>query len=46
MVGLDFAIYGVMLVVFIIFLPKGITGEAVDWWRNRQAGAASARGPA
>ncbi len=36
MVGLDFALYGVMLVVFIIFLPKGILGEAIDRWNARR----------
>jgi branched-chain amino acid transport system permease protein len=33
-VGLDGAIYGVMLVLFIIFMPKGIVGELQDRWPN------------
>ena len=28
--GLDTTIYGLLLVLFIIFLPKGILGEAMD----------------
>jgi branched-chain amino acid transport system permease protein len=30
MVGLDNTIYGAMLVAFIIFLPNGIVGTALD----------------
>lgn len=30
--GLDAAIYGVMLVLFIIFMPKGIVGKLQDRW--------------
>ncbi len=36
-VGLDNAIYGVALVLFIIFLPKGILGSLEDLWRRRMA---------
>ena len=36
MVGLDTAIYGVMLVLFIIFMPKGIVGELEDRWGNNR----------
>jgi branched-chain amino acid transport system permease protein len=39
MVGLDNTIYGAMLVVFIIFLPHGIVGTALDWLKRRQAAA-------
>ena len=28
--GLDTTVYGLMLILFIIFLPKGILGEAID----------------
>jgi len=35
--GVPLLVYGVMLVVFIIFLPKGIVGSLVDWRRNRSA---------
>jgi branched-chain amino acid transport system permease protein len=34
--ALDQAIYGLLLVVFIIYLPKGILGTAIDW-RSRHA---------
>ena len=33
--GLDTTIYGLMLVVFIIFMPKGIVGTADEMWRRR-----------
>jgi len=40
--ALDQAIYGLLLVLFIIYMPKGILGTAVDWWqrlsRPRQPG--------
>ena len=35
MVGLDTSIYGVMLVLFIIFMPKGIVGTLQDRWMRR-----------
>ena len=35
--ALDLAIYGMLLVLFIIYLPKGILGAALDAWRNRDA---------
>ena len=38
MVGLDTTIYGILLVLFIIFLPKGIVGGFLDW-RARRRGA-------
>ena len=28
--GLDTTVYGLMLILFIIFLPKGVLGEAID----------------
>jgi branched-chain amino acid transport system permease protein len=34
--GLDTTIYGLMLVVFIIFMPKGIVGTARELWRRRR----------
>jgi branched-chain amino acid transport system permease protein len=34
--GLDTTIYGLMLVVFIIFMPKGIVGTAMERWRRRK----------
>jgi len=36
--GLDTTIYGLLLVLFIIFLPKGILGEAIAF-RTRRARA-------
>jgi branched-chain amino acid transport system permease protein len=39
LVGLDTTIYGVMLVLFIIFLPQGILGSAMNWWKGRTAKA-------
>lgn len=37
MVGLDTTIYGVLLVLFIIFLPKGILGEIMSRVQSRQS---------
>ena len=33
--ALDLAIYGLLLVLFIIYLPKGILGAALDVWKDR-----------
>jgi branched-chain amino acid transport system permease protein len=44
--GLDTTIYGLMLVVFIIFMPKGIVGTAQEMWRRRGAVRAAERRPA
>jgi branched-chain amino acid transport system permease protein len=33
--GLDTTLYGLMLVLFIIFMPKGILGAAQDAWEKR-----------
>jgi branched-chain amino acid transport system permease protein len=38
MVGLDTTIYGVLLVLFIIFLPRGVVGGFLDWRAKRRAG--------
>ena len=35
--ALDLAIYGLMLVLFIIYMPKGILGAALDWRARRRA---------
>ena len=32
--ALDTTLYGVMLVLFIIYMPKGILGAALDLWRR------------
>ena len=42
--ALDLAIYGLMLVLFIIFMPKGILGAALEWRARRRATPAAARG--
>jgi branched-chain amino acid transport system permease protein len=44
--GLDTTIYGLMLVVFIIFMPKGIVGTAREIWRRRGGMRAAQRRPA
>jgi len=37
--AVDIAIYGLLLVLFIIYMPKGILGTAQEWWtRRRQRG--------
>ena len=36
--ALDLAIYGLMLVLFIIYMPKGILGAALAKWGRRQPG--------
>jgi branched-chain amino acid transport system permease protein len=35
--GLDTTLYGLMLVLFIIFMPKGILGAATEAWNRRGA---------
>jgi len=35
--ALDQAIYGLLLVLFIIYMPKGILGTLTDSWRTRRA---------
>jgi branched-chain amino acid transport system permease protein len=35
--ALDSTIYGVMLVLFIIYMPKGIVGTTLDAWKRRRA---------
>ncbi len=42
--ALDSTIYGLMLVLFIIFMPKGILGGALEAIRRRKSMPASARG--
>jgi branched-chain amino acid transport system permease protein len=34
-VGWDNLVYGVLLVIFIIFLPKGILGSVLDRWKTQ-----------
>lgn len=40
--GLDGTIYGLMLVLFIIFMPKGILGAVTEAWQRRRARTAPA----
>jgi len=40
--ALDLAIYGLMLVLFIIYMPKGILGAALEAWGGRGTRPASA----
>ncbi len=35
--ALDTAIYGLLLILFIIYMPKGILGTAIEWWRRKKA---------
>jgi branched-chain amino acid transport system permease protein len=39
--ALDLAIYGLLLVLFIIHMPKGILGTALEAWQRRRALRAS-----
>jgi branched-chain amino acid transport system permease protein len=34
--ALDSLIYGLLLILFIIYMPKGIVGTAVEWWGRRK----------
>lgn len=34
--ALDMAIYGLLLILFIIYMPKGILGTAIEWWEKRK----------
>jgi branched-chain amino acid transport system permease protein len=40
-VGYDNLVYGVLLVLFIIFLPRGILGSVLALWSPRPSGAPS-----
>jgi branched-chain amino acid transport system permease protein len=42
--GLDGTIYGLMLVLFIIYMPKGILGQILELWERRGPGAPPGRG--
>ena len=41
--GVPLLVYGLMLVLFIIFLPKGIVGACEDWWRARKTNRVTAQ---
>lgn len=34
--ALDQAVYGLLLILFIIYMPKGILGTAIDWRQRRR----------
>jgi len=36
--GLDGTIYGLMLILFIIYMPKGILGKVLELWQRRHPG--------
>jgi len=40
--ALDLAVYGLMLVLFIIYMPKGILGAALEAWNKNKARPAPA----
>lgn len=40
--GLDLTVYGLMLVLFIIYMPKGILGAATQAWERRRGGVVRA----
>jgi branched-chain amino acid transport system permease protein len=42
--ALDLAIYGLMLVLFIIYMPKGILGALLEWRDRRRTTPAAAPG--
>jgi branched-chain amino acid transport system permease protein len=44
--ALDLAIYGALLVLFIIYMPKGILGAALDAARRRRRAGAATPAPA
>jgi len=37
--ALDTAIYGALLVFFIIYMPKGIVGTFLEWVEKRRSGS-------
>jgi branched-chain amino acid transport system permease protein len=41
--GLDGTIYGLMLVLFIIYMPKGILGKILELWERRRSGTPPSR---
>jgi branched-chain amino acid transport system permease protein len=41
--GVPLLVYGIMLILFIIFLPKGIVGAIAEQWQKRTAAPANQR---
>jgi branched-chain amino acid transport system permease protein len=44
--SLDTAVYGLLLVLFIIYMPKGILGTALEWGQRRRSASAASRATA
>lgn len=44
--GFPLLIYGIMLILFIILLPKGIVGGVVEWWQRWRNDTATPQKPA
>lgn len=42
LVGASESIYGILLILFIIFMPNGIYGGIAAWWGKRRQGAKAA----
>jgi branched-chain amino acid transport system permease protein len=45
-IGAANTIYGILLILFIIFMPNGIVGSFLNWYNSRFASSASAAEPA
>ena len=43
--ALDAMVYGLLLILFIIYMPKGIIGTAIERWRARKAAPPAATRP-
>jgi branched-chain amino acid transport system permease protein len=41
LVGASESIYGIMLILFIIFMPNGIYGGLAAWWKKRRQGSSA-----
>ena len=41
--ALDTLIYGLLLILFIIYMPKGILGTLMEWWGKKDKGSAAPR---
>ena len=44
--ALDTMIYGLLLILFIIYMPKGILGTLLEWREKKRAPAAGSQSPA
>ena len=44
--ALDTMIYGLLLILFIIYMPKGILGTLMEWREKKRAPAAASQSPA